>query len=87
MKLHILSDLHVEFESFNPPETEAAVVILAGDIHVGKKGIDWAKASFSDKYVLYVLGNHEYYGRAFLLNYGYMVMFIRNRIIRSGTLD
>ena len=65
MKLHILSDLHVEFKSFNPPETEADVVILAGDIHVGKKGIDWAKVSFPDKHVIYVLGNHEYYGRAF----------------------
>jgi predicted phosphodiesterase len=65
MKLHILSDLHVEFEPFNPPKTEADVVILAGDIHVGKKGIDWVKESFPDKYVIYVLGNHEYYGRAF----------------------
>jgi predicted phosphodiesterase len=65
MKLHILSDLHVEFESFNPPETEADVVILAGDIHVGKRGVDWAKASFPDKHAIYVLGNHEYYGRAF----------------------
>ncbi|BAU12417.1 metallophosphoesterase, putative [Leptolyngbya sp. NIES-3755] len=65
MKLHILSDLHVEFESFNPPKTDADIVILAGDIHVGKKGIDWIKATFPDKPVLYVLGNHEYYGRAF----------------------
>jgi predicted phosphodiesterase len=65
MKLQIFSDLHVEFESFYPPETEADVVILAGDIHVGKKGIDWAKASFADRQVLYVLGNHEYYGRAY----------------------
>jgi Icc-related predicted phosphoesterase len=65
MKLQIFSDLHVEFESFYPPATEADVVILAGDIHVGKKGIDWAKASFPDRPVLYVLGNHEYYGRAY----------------------
>lgn len=33
MKLHILSDLHVEFEKFTPPQTEADVVVLAGDIH------------------------------------------------------
>jgi Icc-related predicted phosphoesterase len=65
MKLHVISDLHVEFESFNPPKTEADMVILAGDIHVGKKGVDWAKANFPDKHVIYVLGNHEYYGRAF----------------------
>jgi predicted phosphohydrolase len=73
MKLHILSDLHLEFEGFTPPQTEADVVILAGDIHVGKKGINWAKEKFPDQPVIYILGNHEYYilgnheyyGRAF----------------------
>jgi Icc-related predicted phosphoesterase len=65
MKLHILSDLHLEFAPFHPPATDADVVILAGDIHVGKKAIDWAKTNFPDKPVLYILGNHEYYGKAF----------------------
>jgi Icc-related predicted phosphoesterase len=65
MKIHILSDLHIEFESFHPPETDADMVVLAGDIHIGKKGIDWAKATFPSQQVLYVLGNHEYYGRAY----------------------
>ncbi len=35
MKLHILNDLHIEFEDFVPPATDADVVILAGDIGVG----------------------------------------------------
>ena len=35
MKLHILSDLHTEFDDFDPPETGADVVVLAGDIGVG----------------------------------------------------
>ncbi|MFB2893079.1 metallophosphoesterase [Aerosakkonemataceae cyanobacterium BLCC-F50] len=65
MKLHILSDLHLEFEPFNPLVTNADVIILAGDIHVGKKGIDWAKYYFPELPVIYVLGNHEYYGKAF----------------------
>jgi Icc-related predicted phosphoesterase len=65
MKLQILSDLHIEFEMFEPPPTTSDVVILAGDIHVGKKGVDWAKENFPSKPVIYVLGNHEYYGRAF----------------------
>lgn len=64
MKLHILSDLHIEFEAFNPPETSADIIVLAGDIHVGKKGIDWANKNFPDKPVFYILGNHEYYGQA-----------------------
>jgi len=64
MKLRVLSDLHVEFESFEPPPAEADVVLLAGDIHVRHHGLDWARDSFPDRPVLYVLGNHEYYGRA-----------------------
>ena len=28
MKLHILNDLHIEFEDFDPPATDADVVIL-----------------------------------------------------------
>jgi predicted phosphodiesterase len=65
MKLHILNDLHVEFDTFAPPETDADVVVLAGDIHVGTKGISWASTVFPDKPVLYILGNHEYYGKAY----------------------
>ena len=65
MKLQILSDLHIEFAQFEPLPTASDVVILAGDIHVGSKGIDWAKAKFPDQPVIYVLGNHEYYGKAF----------------------
>ncbi|MDM8559733.1 metallophosphoesterase [Candidatus Parabeggiatoa sp. HSG14] len=64
MKIHILSDLHLEFASFNPPKTNADIVVLAGDIHLGQKGLEWAKEFFPDKTVLYVLGNHEYYGKA-----------------------
>ena len=64
MKLHVLSDLYVEFGQFDPPEVNADTVILAGDIHVRKKGLLWALEKFKDKPVLYVLGNHEYYGKA-----------------------
>lgn len=62
MKLHILSDLHIEFLPFDPPATDADVVILAGDIGVGVKGLNWASATFGDRPVLYVMGNHEAYG-------------------------
>lgn len=65
MKLHILSDLHLEFESFQPPATNADAIVLAGDTHVGRKGVEWAKTHFPNKPVIYVLGNHEYYGKAF----------------------
>lgn len=62
MKLHILSDLHTEFSEFDPPETDADIVILAGDIGVGSTGIEWAAQRFPRKTIVYVPGNHEYYG-------------------------
>ncbi|MEW8692248.1 MAG: metallophosphoesterase [Candidatus Thiodiazotropha endolucinida] len=61
MKLHILNDLHIEFEDFVPPAMDADVVILAGDIGVGLEGLRWAEARFPDKPVIYVPGNHEFY--------------------------
>ena len=60
MKLHILSDLHNEFSPFIPPDTDADVVILAGDIGVGTAGMTWAE-HFIEKPTIYVAGNHEYY--------------------------
>jgi Icc-related predicted phosphoesterase len=61
MKLHILNDLHIEFEDFDPPATDADVVILAGDIGVGMEGLRWAQVRFPDRPVIYVPGNHEFY--------------------------
>lgn len=61
MKLQILSDVHIEFGDFNPPKTDADVVILAGDTHLGDQGVAWAAEKFKDKEVIYVIGNHEYY--------------------------
>ena len=64
MRLRIFSDLHIEFFPFDPPRVNADVVILAGDIHVKDKGLLWALEKFRDIPVIYVLGNHEYYGEA-----------------------
>jgi predicted phosphodiesterase len=66
MKIHVLSDLHLEFADFQPPATDADVVVLAGDISVGSKGIAWAEAHFHVP-VIYVAGNHEYYKRDLML--------------------
>lgn len=64
MKLHILSDLHLEFERLDPPRTDADVIVLAGDIHTGLRGLEWALEYFYNRPVVYVLGNHEYYRNA-----------------------
>lgn len=61
MKIHVLSDLHREFHRFDPPETDADVVVLAGDIDLRTAGIEWAATAF-DVPVIYVSGNHEFYG-------------------------
>jgi predicted phosphodiesterase len=61
MRLHILGDLHFEFGLAKIPVTDADVVVLAGDIHLGREGRKWARNQFSAKPVIYVLGNHEFY--------------------------
>lgn len=62
MKLHLLSDLHLEHAPYNPQLTDADVVVLAGDIGVGTAGVTWASESFPGRHVVYVPGNHEAYG-------------------------
>lgn len=61
-----MSDLHLESLNsaiFDIPVLDSDVIILAGDIHTGCYGIDWA-AEMVEKHrkpVIYVAGNHEYY--------------------------
>ena len=70
MKLQIASDLHIEFErqygkySFELEQTDADVIVLAGDIGVGFK----EERKFCEKVardhgkpVVFVLGNHSFY--------------------------
>lgn len=64
MRLHIISDLHTEFGGM-PRDHKAPdcdVVILAGDISTGVVGVMWAARYKPDVPVIYVPGNHEYYG-------------------------
>jgi predicted phosphohydrolase len=64
MRVYVLGDVHLEFGNFDPPPVEADVVVLAGDTDRGLRGIAWARKSFPGKPVIYVIGNHEYYGKA-----------------------
>ncbi|AKK71280.1 phosphoesterase [Chryseobacterium sp. P1-3] len=61
MKIQIISDLHQEFGNTELYFGNSDVVVLAGDINLGTKGIDWIKSKISNKPVVYILGNHEYY--------------------------
>ncbi len=63
MKIHVLSDLHTEFKAFTIPKTDADVLVLAGDIGTKFAGLEQALTSCEIP-VVYVAGNHEYYGAA-----------------------
>ncbi|WP_284618025.1 metallophosphoesterase [Aquabacterium humicola] len=60
MKLNILSDLHLGVSGLAHPRNDADAVILAGDIARPREAVAWALGF--DKPVLYVPGNHEFYG-------------------------
>ncbi len=60
MKVHVLSDLHLGVHDMERPLTDADVVVLAGDIGPPRLAAAWALRF--DRPVLYVLGNHEFYG-------------------------
>jgi Icc-related predicted phosphoesterase len=68
MNILLLSDLHLENPGFVPyPNVDdipsnVDVVVLAGDIHVGTQGVAWAQKYLPHWPVLYVPGNHEFYG-------------------------
>ena len=64
MKVQILSDLHVEFGNrLPPPAPDADVIALAGDIApYGPDVLKMVGETYSGRRVLYVPGNHEFYG-------------------------
>jgi predicted phosphodiesterase len=71
MKIHLLSDVHLDFANMGwengPPESD--VVVLAGDIGQGKRAFPWIERWWHDTPVIYVAGNHEFYGRRVLTDH------------------
>jgi hypothetical protein len=69
MNLAVYSDLHVEFGVFLPHRNlNADVVVLAGDILAGGcRVMRWARRKdiFADRPVIFVAGNHEFYGERY----------------------
>jgi len=65
MRVHVFSDLHLEFGACEfPPAVRsgglADLVLLAGDIHTERRGPLWAAQIFQAP-VAMILGNHEAY--------------------------
>jgi predicted phosphodiesterase len=66
MKLHVLTDVHLEFQKWRRvwdiASVECDVHVLAGDIGNGFLGLDFALQRFS-RDVIMVAGNHEMYSQ------------------------
>lgn len=63
MKIHLLSDIHLESGPYElHPNMDCDVIVAAGDIGVGTQGVEWLKTL--DKPVIYVAGNHEYWSNS-----------------------
>jgi predicted phosphodiesterase len=63
-KLLVLSDLHLDLATHDPPKDlfGVDVVIAAGDMGPGVSGLNWLLDNFpSYMPIVYVPGNHEYY--------------------------
>lgn len=85
MKIQILSDLHLEYSSFEPVQTDADVIVLAGDICLGTRGIAWARQTWPDREIVFVPGNHEYYRSEIGIEYEQME--IAARVYRVHVLN
>lgn len=63
LRMHVFSDVHLEFGNFRPKPTGANVIVAAGDTGPGLAGADWLMRTFAPTPVIYVIGNHEPYNR------------------------
>ncbi len=63
MRVRVLSDLHIDFGGeFAPLPAGEDVVVIAGDACEGDGGLRWAARAFPNTPIVYVPGNHEFYG-------------------------
>lgn len=74
MRIQIVSDLHhevvrhqTEEEPSDLPDARADVLVLAGDIDTGRRGLHWAAAQVDRLGIpaIYIVGNHEFYGERY----------------------
>lgn len=105
MKVHLLSDLHNEFQPYavdrQTVDSDADVVVLAGDIGVGDEAIHWIAYNMPKGVpVIFVPGNHEYY-RGDLVktldnmriavdeynHLGYQIFLLHNQAVNVGDVQ
>lgn len=82
MKLQLASDIHLHLnKTFDFESYDSDILVLAGDIWSGTRGIEFAEslAERHGKPVIYLAGNHEYYGH----NYNQLQESLRLRAKNS----
>ena len=67
MRIQVISDIHLEFSGMerelNPVACNSRdLLIVAGDLCEGTNGFDWLGEQLEYSPVVFVTGNHEYYG-------------------------
>jgi len=61
VKINYFSDIHLECGTLEAPANDADIIVAAGDIGIYTQGLEWLESL--NKPVIYVAGNHEFYGR------------------------
>ncbi|MBN2706290.1 MAG: metallophosphoesterase [Deltaproteobacteria bacterium] len=80
MRILVLSDLHLEFAPLPLPTPAVDLVLLAGDVAQGTAGLDWVKENCAGLPVVYVAGNHEFYGS----EYFWLLAQLRRQAAAAG---
>jgi predicted phosphodiesterase len=70
MRIALLSDIHLSVNALPFPDVDADIVVLAGDISRPAAAIEWAKSCPVP--VVYVAGNHEFYGSDLISTYAHL---------------
>lgn len=80
MKIALVSDVHLSVDALPFPESDADVLVLAGDIARPARAIEWAKHTKIP--TLYVAGNHEFFGSDLVSTHELLVDLARGTPIR-----
>lgn len=82
MRCKIMSDLHLEGRSLSCGDDIDTfdILILAGDIHSHTHGLVWARKTYPGKRIVYVPGNHEFYGA----HYQGLLKELRSKALELG---
>jgi len=65
MKIHLISDLHIDFKEYIHKFPECDLVVIAGDLGENPYYLAELCKNNPDSKIIYVPGNHDFYGASF----------------------